>query len=120
MSLCSHCGQSLPEESRFCIRCGRVVWPGAGSTPGSREAEAMNMTALYVMVLCLVLAALFPPWETPPGQPPEFLGFHFVLNPPRLKGNGTGVISRALMTVEFVTIAVAGFYASWLLRSRPK
>ena len=81
----------------------------------------MNMTALYVMVAALILAVLFPPWETPPGRTPEFLGFHFILNPPAFAAggrDGPGVISRLLLTIELVTIAVAGFYFSWLLRKK--
>lgn len=78
----------------------------------------MNLPVLYAMVALLILAGLFPPWETPPGQAPEFLGFHFILHQP---GSGTGggadgVVSRLLLTIELVTIAVGGLYFSWLLR----
>ena len=65
----------------------------------------------------LILALIVPPWETPPGQPPVFLGFHFVLSPPPA-GTEPGVISRLLLTIELVTIAVAGLYFSWLFRKR--
>ncbi|HJU03931.1 MAG TPA: hypothetical protein VJ692_02185 [Nitrospiraceae bacterium] len=80
----------------------------------------MNVPILYVMVAALILAVLFPPWETPPGQPPQFLGFHFILNPPKVgtDGQGVGVFSRLLITIELVTIAVAGFYFSWLFRRK--
>lgn len=77
------------------------------------------MTILYVMVGFLLLATVFPPWETPPGHPPEFLGFHFVLSPPPFdSGETTGIISRFLWTIELVTIAIAGFYFSWLFRKQ--
>ena len=79
----------------------------------------MNMTVLFVMVAALILAVVFPPWETPPGRPPEFLGFHFILNPPQAGANeGSGIISRLLITIELVTIAVAGLYFSWLFRKK--
>ena len=72
------------------------------------------MPVLYTMVGLLLLALLVPPWETPPGQPPEFLGFHFILNPPE----SDSIVSRLLITIELVTIAMAGFYLSWLFRKR--
>ncbi|MFQ5932021.1 MAG: hypothetical protein ACE5MM_06415 [Nitrospiraceae bacterium] len=81
----------------------------------------MNMPVLYWMVALLILAVLFPPWETPPEQPPEFLGFHFILSPPNTAANGgeeQGIISRLLLTIELTTIAIGGFYLSWLLRRR--
>lgn len=108
MKTCGACGEELPEISRFCTRCGKAL-TGAGHP----EAEEMNMPALYVMVGLLILALLFPPWETAPGQPPEFLGFHLLLSPPE-----AGVISRLLITIELISIAVAGFYFSWLFRRR--
>jgi len=74
----------------------------------------MNMPVLYTMVGLLLLALLVPPWETPPGQPPEFLGFHFILNPPE----SDSIVSWLLITIELVTIAMAGFYLSWLFRKR--
>jgi len=74
----------------------------------------MYLPALYVMVALLVLAMLVPPWETPPGQPPEFLGFHFLLSPPQ----PDAVVSRLLITIELFTIAVAGLYFSWLFRRK--
>ncbi|MER3423543.1 MAG: hypothetical protein C4293_10230 [Nitrospiraceae bacterium] len=127
MKLCSVCSQTLSDESRFCTRCGRPVdesWsaqPPANAPAASegRGAEEMNMPVLYVMVAVLILAVLLPPWETPPGQPPEFLGFHFLLNPPGAGAAGTqGVVSRLLLTIELVTIAVAGLYFSWLFRKK--
>lgn len=77
----------------------------------------MNVAILYAMVVALIVALLVPPWETPPGEPPTFLGFHFFLQPPET-GQGSGIISRLLLTIELVTIAVAGFYFSWLFRKR--
>ena len=66
------------------------------------------------MVVGLLLAVLFPPWETPPSQTPEFLGLHFILSPP----TSDAVVSRMLLTIEVVTITIAGLYLSFLLRTR--
>ncbi len=77
------------------------------------------MPVLYWMVALLILAVLFPPWETPPEQPPEFLGFHFILSSPNTDVNGGeqhGIISRLLVTVELTTITIGGLYLSWILR----
>jgi len=114
MKRCSACGYELADESLYCIRCGRALLPPSLSTPEGREAEAMNLSVLYVMVGLLVLVLLFPPWETPPGQPPEFLGFDFITSPPE----PDAAVSRLLLTVELITIAVAGFYLSWLFRKK--
>ena len=67
-----------------------------------------------MMVALLILALLFPPWETPPEDAPEFLGFHFILSPP----SPVAVVSRILQTIQLVTIAVGGMYFSWLFRSK--
>jgi len=83
-----------------------------------RQAEEMNMPVLYGMVALLLLAVLFPPWEAPPGQPPQFLGFHFILSAPDLEYEGSGVISRFLWTIDLATIAIGGFYLSWVLREK--
>ncbi|MBM4121056.1 MAG: zinc ribbon domain-containing protein [Nitrospira sp.] len=123
MRLCNTCGREVPEGNRFCTNCGTAVAQPAGedqkrpagAAPGA-ETEEMNMPVLYLMVGLLVLAGLFPPWETAPGQPPEFLGFHFILTPPEDAAGRTAVISRLLITIELVTIAIAGFYFSWLFR----
>ncbi|MBH0200443.1 MAG: hypothetical protein HP497_13695 [Nitrospira sp.] len=69
---------------------------------------------LYGMVAALVLAIVFPPWETPPDQPPEFLGMHFILSPP----NPDAVVSRMLQTIELVTITIAGLYGAFLFRKK--
>jgi hypothetical protein len=74
--------------------------------------EALNLQVLYGMVAILALALLFPPWETPPTQSPEFLGLHFILAPP----TPDAVVSRLLMTIELVTIAIAGLYGAFLFR----
>ncbi len=70
---------------------------------------------LYGMVAALVLAVLFPPWETPPTQQPEFLGLHFILSPP----TPDAIVSRMLLTIELVTITIAGLYGAFLLRQQP-
>ena len=66
------------------------------------------------MVAALILAGLFPPWETPPSQPPEFLGMHFILSPPAPEA----MVSRMLVTIELVTIAIAGMYGAFLFRKK--
>jgi len=67
------------------------------------------------MVAMLVLAILFPPWETPSSKAPEFLGLHFILSPP----TPDAIMSRLLLTIELVTIAIAGLYGSFLFRHKP-
>jgi hypothetical protein len=66
------------------------------------------------MVAALVLAVLFPPWETPPTEQPEFLGIHFILTPP----TPDAIVSRMLLTIELVTITIAGLYGSFLFRRK--
>jgi hypothetical protein len=66
------------------------------------------------MVVALIVAVLFPPWETPPTQAPEFLGMHFILSPPAPEA----VVSRMLLTIELVTIAIAGMYGAFLFRKK--
>jgi hypothetical protein len=127
MLLCNGCGREVAEGNRFCTNCGTAVAQpapqgsgrAAGAPSSDTQTEEMNLPVLYLMVGLLILAGLFPPWETAPGQPPEFLGFHFILAPPDDNAGGTGVISRLLITIELVTIAVAGFYFSWLFRRKP-
>ena len=75
----------------------------------------MDLRFLYGMVAALSLAILFPPWETPPSQAPEFLGIHFILTPP----TPDAIVSRLLLTIELVTITIAGLYGSFLFRSKP-
>ena len=77
-------------------------------------SEQLNLNMLYGMVAILMLALLFPPWETPPAQVLEFLGLHFFLSPP----TPDAVVSRMLLTIELVTLAIAGLYGSFLLRKR--
>ena len=66
------------------------------------------------MVVMLILAVLFPPWETSPTQTPEFLGMYFILAPP----TPDAVVSRMLLTIELVTIAIAGMYGAFLFREK--
>ncbi|RMH04678.1 MAG: zinc ribbon domain-containing protein [Nitrospirae bacterium] len=110
---CPRCGQELSATARFCITCGKPILADALQ---DRARETLNMRVLYLMVGLLILAVLFPPWEAPPSDPPEYLGFHFILSPPR----PGAVISRLLQTIELVTIAVAGLYGAWLFRERPR
>lgn len=117
MKTCGCCGRQLPESSRFCTQCGTSLdsSSAAGPSPSPRSVkEELNIPILYAMVALLLLALVFPPWETPPSRPPEFLGFHFIFSPPEPEA----VVSRPLMTIELVTIAIAGLYCSWLFRRR--
>jgi zinc-ribbon domain len=116
MRPCPNCRRELPEIYRYCTQCGT---PLDGSAPPSNAKptltrEAFNLQVLYGMVAVLTLALLFPPWETPPTQAPEFLGLHFILAPP----TPDAIVSRLLMTIELVTIAIAGLYGAFLFRQR--
>ena len=121
MQICPSCRQSLPEINRFCTRCGQRL---AGSAPHSSTSppsappatpEQLNLNVLYGMVGMLILIVLFPPWETPPTQPPEFLGIHFFLSPPA----PDAIVSRMLLTIELTTVTIGGLYAAFFFRRRP-
>ncbi len=113
MKVCPSCQRELPEIYRYCTHCGSQL---NGSPRPIRIApvapESLNLHILYGMVTLLVLALLFPPWETPPAQPPQFLGLHFILAPP----TPDAVVSRLVITIELVTIAIAGLYGAFLFR----
>ena len=116
MKSCPNCRRDLPEIYRYCTHCG-VALDGPLAPRTARpvlSAEALNLHVLYGMMAVLVLALLFPPWETPPTQTPEFLGLHFILTPP----TPDAVVSRLLITIELVTIAIAGLYGAFLFRQR--
>ncbi len=118
MQTCPTCHRSQPEIHRFCVACGSRLGgdarPGPASRSDGREPGQLNIHVLYGMVAALVLALLFPPWETPPDQPPEFLGMHFLLSPPTPEA----VVSRMLLTIELVTIAITGLYGAFLFRTK--
>lgn len=118
MQICFSCQRSQPEINRFCTQCGRRLNGNGGDAsaprPDAEVPEQMNITALYGMVAALILAGLFPPWETPPDQQPEFLGLSFILSPPTAEA----IVSRMLLTIELVTIAIAGIYGAFLLRKK--
>jgi hypothetical protein len=123
MKICPSCRQELPEISRYCSQCGQrlhadhvdVSPPQSPSPPSATAGPGqLNVEFLYGMVAMLSLAILFPPWETPPSQAPEFLGLHFILNPPTTDA----IVSRLLLTIELVTIAIAGLYGSFLFRQK--
>lgn len=106
----------MPDIYRYCTACGTRL---DGSTRSNHAKplvvqEALNLHVLYGMVALLVLALMFPPWETPANQAPEFLGLHFILAPP----TPDAVVSRLLITIELVTIAIAGLYGAFLLRNK--
>ncbi len=103
----------MPEINRFCTNCGERLGQNASRSSHSTP-EQLNLTVLYGMVAVLVLAVLFPPWETPPTQAPEFLGLHFILSPP----TPDAVVSRMLLTIELVTLTIAGLYGAFLFRKR--
>lgn len=118
MQSCPSCQRSQAEINRFCTYCGRRIdgnVEAIPSSPSDRSAPGqLNIQVLYGMVVALVLAIVFPPWETPPDQAPEFLGMHFILSPP----NPDAVVSRMLQTIELVTITIAGLYGAFLLRKK--
>lgn len=118
MQVCPICGRSQPEVNRFCVQCGRRFDDRADGPSAFRPARSapgqLNIAVLYGMVVVLILAVLFPPWETPPTQEPEFLGMHFILSPPTPEA----VVSRMLLTIELVTIAIAGMYGAFLFRQK--
>ncbi|WP_455388734.1 hypothetical protein [Petrachloros mirabilis] len=116
MRTCPSCQRELPEIYRYCTDCGRSLDETSRPAPTKRNnaPEELNLQILYGMVALLVLALLFPPWETPPSQSPEFLGLHFILSPPTPEAT----VSRLLVTIELVTIAIAGLYGAFLFRKR--
>lgn len=119
MQLCPACSRSQPEINRFCIQCGRRLDGRSESSQDSQPhttsaPDQLNLTVLYGMVVVLILAVVFPPWETPPTQTPEFLGIYFILSPPAPEA----VVSRMLLTIELVTIAIAGMYGAFLFRKK--
>lgn len=118
MKYCPSCGRALPEINRYCTNCGVPLdshaAPTTGSSKGDPPAEQLNLNILYGMVVVLVISLLIPPWESPPSQPAAFLGFHFILSPPR----PDAIVSRILLTVELTTTAIAGLYLSFLFRQR--
>jgi hypothetical protein len=118
MKRCPSCRHELPEISRFCTQCGTPLeaQTGALSSPSATGTARgdLNIQILYGMVAALALALLFPPWETPASQSPEFLGLHFILDPP----DPDAVVSRLLLTIELTTIAIAGLYLSFVFRSK--
>lgn len=118
MQICPTCHRSLPEINRYCTNCGQRL---AGAPESSRDpqsgapaAEQLNLNVLYGMVAALLLAIMFPPWETPPSQTPEFLGMHFILSPP----DPDAIVSRMLLTIELVTLTIAGLYGAFLFRKK--
>ena len=116
MKTCPSCQKELPEMYRYCTQCGAHLEgdPRPTSTQSETTPDALNLQILYGMVAILILALLFPPWETPPSQAPEFLGLHFILTPP----TPDAVVSRLLITIELVTIAIAGLYGAFLFRKQ--
>ena len=116
MNVCPSCQRELPEIYRYCTQCGTNLEGIARPTPAKPDStpDALNLQILYGMVATLILALLFPPWETPPSQAPEFLGLHFILAPP----TPDAVVSRLLITIELVTIAIAGLYGAFLFRKQ--
>jgi len=101
------CGQRLHADP--------VELPPPPQRRVKQPADRLNVEVLYGMVAMLSLAIVFPPWETPPSQAPEFLGLHFILTPP----TQDAIVSRLLLTIELVTIAIAGLYGSFLFRQKP-
>ena len=121
MKICPSCRHELPEISRYCTQCGQRLHADPIEVPPPTppriepQPDQLSLQLLYGMVAALVLAFLFPPWETPLPQAPEFLGLHFILSPP----TPDAIVSRLLLTIELVTIAIAGLYGSFLFRQKP-
>lgn len=114
MNVCPSCRREWPEIYRYCTHCGSQMHGASRAIARPSVApESLNLHVLYGMVALLVLAILFPPWETPPAQPPQFLGLHFILAPP----TPDAIVSRVVITIELVTIAIAGLYGAFLFRS---
>lgn len=118
MQICPSCQRAQPELNRFCIQCGQRLDGSGAATPRpgprARAPEQLNLSVLYGMVAVLVLALLFPPWEATVDQTPEFLGMHFMLSPPIPEA----VVSGMLLTIELVTITIAGLYGAFLFRKK--
>lgn len=118
MKPCPACGRALPEINRYCTYCGTGVAGDAEQQAAPQASGAardqLNLHILYGMVTVLIVSVIMPPWETPPSQPAAFLGFHFILSPPR----PDAIISRLLLTIELTTTAIAGLYLSFLFRSK--
>ena len=116
MQICSQCQQTQPEINRFCTQCGHSFDMGRSEKPVSEadKPDQLNIHILYGMVVMLIVALVVPPWETSPEQAPEFLGMHFILSPP----DPEAIVSRMLLTIELVTIAIAGMYGAFLFRKK--
>ena len=110
-TFCASCGNELPLNGRYCPKCGSRVDRKRKEEP---KHEPLNIRILYIMVGLLILAVLFPPWQTPPGEAPEFLGFHFLLSPPTEGAQRSPI----LQTIQLFTIAVGGLYFSWAFRGK--
>jgi predicted nucleic acid-binding Zn ribbon protein len=108
MNVCQLCGRAISSDAQFCSNCG------SESLNEKSDGESLNLHILYGMVGLLILALLCPPWESAPGQSPEYLGMHFILSPPE----PDAVVSRILQTIELVTIAVGGMYGAWFFRGK--
>ena len=108
---CPSCGYALTPNGRFCPKCGTRADQKREVEP---QQESLNIRILYIMVGLLILAVLFPPWQTPLDQTPEFLGFHFILSPPSEGAQRSPI----LHTIQLFTIAVAGLYFSWVYRGK--
>jgi len=108
---CPSCGYGLQLNGRFCPKCGNRADRKVEVEP---QQEGLNLRILYIMAGLLILAVLFPPWQTPLDQTPEFLGFHFILSPPSEGAQRSPI----LHTIQLFTIAVAGLYFSWVYRGK--
>ena len=108
---CPSCGYGLTLKGRFCPKCGTRVDRKAEAEP---QQPSLNVRILYIMVGLLILAVLFPPWQTPLDHTPEFLGFHFILSPPSEGAQRSPI----LHTIQLFTIAIAGLYFSWIYRGK--
>ena len=111
--MCRACRQAVPSAARFCPDCGKPVLQEPRET--ERAREILNLRILYVMVGAAIPTAETAPPQSTPGDPPAYLGMHFILSPPQPEA----VVSRVLQTVELVTLAIAGMYLAWWFRDKP-
>ncbi len=112
---CPVCRREQGADARYCAHCGTALTtPSESSTGSSASSNDLNLRALSGMTVLLILAVLFPPWEAPPADPPAFLGLHPLWSPP----TPTAIVSRMLLTIETMTIAIGGIYLAWWFRGK--
>ena len=111
-----HPAERLPEMSRYCSQGGesarrrrrRRSPPPPPRPPKTSGPGQLKVEMLYGMVAMLSLAIIFPPGKPRrPGSGIPRPAFHLHAPPP------DAIVSRLLLTIELVTIAIAGLY--WIV-----